>query len=100
MPLGPDMLATHGEVVERLGGSFELGRENHAEQPGWFTVDGIKTVHPIGEDGSGGVFALLPPSQRVLYVSSEGQAGIIAASFEAFIRLLVSHPYWPDILHY
>jgi hypothetical protein len=94
------MLATHADAVERLGGSFEFRRGINPEQPGWFTVDGIKTVQPIGEDGSGGVFALLPPSQRVLYVSSEGQAGIIAASLDEFIQLLMACPYWQDILKY
>jgi hypothetical protein len=94
------MLATHADAVERLGGSFEFRPGTNPEQPGWFTVDGIKTVQPIGEDGSGGVFALLSPSLRVLYVSSEGQAGIIAASFDEFIQLLMACPYWQDILNY
>ncbi|WP_245331886.1 hypothetical protein [Bradyrhizobium sp. NAS80.1] len=42
---------------------------------------------------------LLPP-QNVLYVSSEGRAGIIAESFEAFVQLVVARPYWLDILKF
>lgn len=42
---------------------------------------------------------LLPP-QNVLYVSSEGRAGIIAGSFEAFVQLVVARPYWLDILKF
>jgi hypothetical protein len=42
---------------------------------------------------------LLPP-QNVLYVSSEGRAGIIAESFEVFVQLVVAHPYWLDILKF
>ncbi|WP_245330542.1 hypothetical protein [Bradyrhizobium sp. AS23.2] len=53
----------------------------------------------IGGDASGGAFMLLPP-QNVLYVSSEGRAGIIAESFEAFVQLVVARPYWLDILKF
>jgi hypothetical protein len=57
-------------------------------------------VRQIGEDGAGGIFALLPPTQRVLFVSSEGQAGIIATDLEALIQLIVAYPYWHDLLNY
>jgi hypothetical protein len=63
-------------------------------------VDGVEQFQQIGSDGAGGAFVLLPPSQRVLYVSSEGEAGIIAADFEEFIQLIVACPYWLDILAY
>jgi hypothetical protein len=36
----------------------------------------------------------------VLYVSSEGRAGVIADNFDAFIQLVVAHPYWLDILKF
>jgi hypothetical protein len=100
MPLSPDALATNADVVERLCWSFDFRLETDLDQAGWFTVDGVQASRPIGRDGAGGVFALLPPSQRVLYVSSEGQAGIIAADFDEFIRLIVACPYWQDLLKY
>lgn len=96
MPLTPEVLATQGEVVAWLG-SLDVSFATD-EEP-WFTVDGIESPRQIGSDGSGGAFVLLP-SQNVLYVSSEGRAGIIAESFEAFVKLVVAHPYWLDILKF
>jgi hypothetical protein len=100
MPLNPDALAANAEVVEQLCWSFDFRLETNLDQPEWFTVDGVEAIRPIGRDGAGGVFALLPPSQRLLYVSSEGQAGIIAADFDEFLQLILACPYWQDILKY
>ncbi|MGY4431551.1 hypothetical protein ACVWWO_004028 [Bradyrhizobium sp. F1.13.1] len=96
MPLTPEVLATQGDVVAWLG-SLDVSFATD-EEP-WFTVDGIESPRQIGSDGSGGAFVLLP-SQNVLYVSSDGRAGIIAKSFEAFVKLVVAHPYWLDILKF
>jgi len=97
MPLTPDQLAN--EPAERLMyPPFDFRIEPPGD--GWFSVDGVDQYKQIGNDGAGGAFVLLPPSQRVLYVSSEGQAGIIAADFEEFIQLIVTHPYWRDILRF
>lgn len=96
MPLTPAVLTANSKVVAWFGGldvSFEPD-----EEP-WFTIDGIENPRQIGSDGSGGVFVLLPP-QNVLYVSSEGRAGIIADAFEAFVQLVVARPYWLDILRF
>ncbi|MBW7966267.1 hypothetical protein [Bradyrhizobium sp. BR 10261] len=96
MPLTPEVLTAQGEVVawlESLDVSFA------ADEELWFTIDGIESPRQIGSDASGGAFVLLP-SQHVLYVSSEGRAGIIAESFEAFIQLVVARPYWLDILKF
>jgi hypothetical protein len=99
MPLSPDALTANPDAAELLGVcNFEVNVG--PEEPAWFTVDGIPAVRQIGEDGAGGIFALMPPTQRVLYVSSEGQAGIIAADLEAFIQLIVAHPYWHDLLSF
>jgi hypothetical protein len=99
MPVIPDALAANPDVVESLGiCSFEVNVG--PEEPAWFSVDGIPAVRQIGEDGAGGIFALLPPTQRVLFVSSEGQAGIIATDLEALIQLIVAYPYWHDLLNY
>jgi hypothetical protein len=100
MPLNPDTLAANAEVVERLCWSFDFRPQTDREQTGWFTVDGVQAIRPIGRDGAGGIFALLPPLQRVLYVSSEGQAGIVAADFDEFLQLIMACPYWQDLLKY
>ena len=96
MPLTPEVLAAQGEVVAWLG-SLEVSFA--ADEERWFTIDGVENPRQIGSDASGGAFLLLP-SLSVLYVSSEGRAGIIAESFEAFIQLVVARPYWLDILKF
>ncbi|MET3909206.1 hypothetical protein ABID59_003560 [Bradyrhizobium sp. S3.3.6] len=96
MPLTPEVLTAQGEVVAWLG-SLDVSFATD-EEP-WFTIDGVESPRQIGSDGSGGAFILLPP-QNVLYVSSEGRAGVIADSFDAFIQLVVARPYWLDILKF
>lgn len=96
MPLTPAVLTADSEVVAWFGG---LDVSFAPDEEPWFTIDGIENPHQIGSDGSGGVFVLLPPL-NVLYVSSEGRAGIIADTFEAFVQLVVARPYWLDILKF
>ena len=96
MPLTPEVLTAQGEVVAWLG---SLDVSFTPDEEPWFTIDGVESPRQIGSDGSGGAFVLLP-SQHVLYVASEGRAGVIAGSFEAFIQLVVARPYWLDILKF
>ena len=98
MPLSPEVLTANAEVLDRLTWTFDL--HFVTEVPLWFSVDGAKAIGRIARDGTGGVFALVPGSPRVLYVSSEGAAGIVAADLDEFIALIVACPYWRDILHY
>lgn len=96
MPLTPEILTANSEVVARLR-SLDVSFAPDEEH--WFTIDGLEGPRHVGSDGSGSAFVLLP-SQTVLYVSSEGRAGIIAKSFEAFIQLVLARPYWRDILKF
>lgn len=96
MSLIPEVLTAQSEVVAWLG---SLDVSFAPDEEPWFTIDGVESPQQIGSDGSGGAFILLP-SQNVLYVSSEGRAGIIAGSFGAFIQLVVVRPYWLDILKF
>lgn len=96
MPLTPEVLTANSEVVAWLG---SLDVSFTPDEEPWFTIDGVENPRQIGSDGSGGAFVLLP-SQNVLYVSSEGRAGMIAENFEAFVQLIVARPYWLDILKF
>jgi hypothetical protein len=101
MPLSLETLAANAEAVEKLSftSDFEL-ETDAAGEPLYFSVDGVADVARLGRDGAGGDFLQLLPSQRVLYVSSEGQAGVVAADIGEFVALLVACPYWRDILKY
>ena len=96
MPLTPEVVTANRAVVARLA---SLDVSFVPDEEPWFTIDGIDSPRQIGSDGSGGAFLLLP-SLNVLYVSSEGRAGIIADTFEAFVQLVVARPYWLDILKF
>ena len=96
MSLTPEVLTAQGEVVAWLG---SLDVSFAPDEEPWFTIDGIDSPRQIGIDASGGALVLLP-SQQVLYVSSEGRAGVIAENFEAFIQLVIARPYWLDILKF
>jgi hypothetical protein len=100
MSLRPDQLAANAEVVETLGWASDFEPEIDPDEPLYFTVDGVDQIERIGRDGAGGEFVLLKPSGRVLYVSSEGQAGTIAADLDEFVALMIACPYWRDILKY
>src|SRR5262249_48030483 len=93
------LLAANGEVALRLDLPIGYQRDREAHQGGWFTIDGIDKIQLIGREGAGGVFVQLP-DQRILYVSSEGEAGVIASDFNAFLQLIVAHPYWQDLLKF
>lgn len=92
-------LLAKDDVAERLSRRFDFRLDVDPHQAGWFTIDGIDEIQYIGEQGAGGVFVQLP-DLRILYVSSEGEAGVIAADLNAFIQLIVAHPYWIDLLKY
>ncbi|WP_198964197.1 hypothetical protein [Bradyrhizobium sp. Y36] len=96
MPLTPEVVTANRAVVARLA---SLDVSFVPDEEPWFTVDGVESPRQIGSDGSGGAFVLMP-QRNVLYVSSEGRAGIIAGTFEAFVQLVVARPYWLDILKF
>jgi len=100
MPLSLETLAANAEAVEKLSFTSDFELETDAGEPLYFSVDGVADVARLGRDGAGGDFVQLLPSQRVLYVSSEGQAGVVAADIGEFVALLVACPYWRDILKY
>ena len=58
----------------------------------------------VGKDVSGGEFALCErrdlPTRPFLYVSSEGQAGVLACSLERGLSVMIDLPYWYDCLKF
>jgi hypothetical protein len=58
----------------------------------------------LATDGSGGVYAIISnmniEKSPIVYVSSEGQAGKIANSFNELLSLIIYYPFWSDILKF
>ncbi len=55
-------------------------------------------------DGAGGVYATVETDDNhdtfIVFISSEGQAGKIARSFNQLINLIIHYPFWSDILKF
>jgi hypothetical protein len=71
---------------------------DEAGGPDRFTIDGVPRYDTVGRDATGGIFAVYGPQPWVLYVSAEGQAGVIAADLDALVALLIACPYWQTLL--
>jgi hypothetical protein len=98
MPLSPEALTANAEVLERLSWTFELRFVADDKEPVWFSIDGAEGIRRIARNGAGGVFALVSGSRRVVYISSEGAAGVVATDLDEFIALVMACPYWHDLL--
>lgn len=81
---------------------FELIDSIESSTKYYFKVDDISKV--IGQDTSGGVFAIVGKGEiynlPVIYISSEGQAGKVGRNFEEFFSIMISCPYWKDLLKF
>lgn len=70
----------------------------------WFQLRPDAGRKVIARDGTGGIFALygtgIGEDRPMLFVSSEGQAGSIAATFAEALQLMIAFPYWRDCLKF
>src|SRR5688572_13104621 len=87
-------------VREALEQSFDLIAVPPTHDVRWFVIEPAGEVEPIARDGSGGVFVLYGPDRRVIHVTSEGQAGVVARDLREFLTILVTYPYWFDLLKF
>src|SRR5690242_19224712 len=98
--ISPENLITKTRVCEVLGRHFDF-RVDLAVQGG--VLDSVRIKGggfvPIATEGAGGAF-LLSASGYLLYVTSEGGAGVIAASLMEGLQLMVAFPYWNSLLKF
>ncbi|MBS7531575.1 hypothetical protein IC619_013890 [Hazenella sp. IB182353] len=98
-------IIAHPDLVEILTWPFDfevIKPYAISEEPD-LKVREVATV--IAKDGTGGIFALWGEGQQVdncpiVYIGSEGEAGMIAHNFHECISLTTQHPYWRDMLKY
>lgn len=87
----PDVRAALGDTFD-----FYLLDEDHGRD--WFIIDGDDRPRVIARKGSGCVYVLHGAEDRLAYISSEGQAGVIAESLEDGLAMIVAIPYWGDLI--
>jgi hypothetical protein len=92
-------LAANTEVREQLRATCDFDLQGAGTEIG-YTVEGATEVAVVARDGAGGVFGVMAPVSRVLFVSAEGQAGIVARDLDALVTLIVLCPYWRDVLKF
>jgi hypothetical protein len=98
MTVTPTMLGASQAMRDMLFAFDFQVEDNQSHGPVWMDVTALQPFDVIGNDGSGGALALVGSARHVLYITSEGQAGIVAASLQEFIELIVEHPYWSDVV--
>jgi hypothetical protein len=94
------------DVIDALASPFDFSLRRRPAEPVWFRVDASDLV-PIAGDASGGVFSRLtkrPFRGAVLYVSSEGLAGIVGHDLREWLQIqlqiLLGLPLWVSVLHF
>jgi hypothetical protein len=74
------------------------------DAPDWFALESGDRLRVVGRDACGGRFCLFPVAEddagRLLYIDSEGSAGVIATSLSEGIRMMIALPYWRDCLKF
>lgn len=72
--------------------------------PGWFRLPSSEPLEVVGRDASGGLFCLYggpgDGAGSLLYVSSEGEAGVIAGSLAEGLQMMIALPHWRDCLKF
>lgn len=96
-------VARHPEAEEFLAwpGDFEPSRRGHGTR-GLALPSGVP-LEPVAGDGGGGTYYQVGDlaegdGRPVLYVSAEGEAGLVAGSLREALELVVGLPYWQDCL--
>lgn len=87
-------------VREVLAFPFDFCIGEIPEDSLWFTTSPTADLVPIAGEGTGGSYAQLAESGQILFNDSEGAGGIIAESLSDLIQLIVTHPYWMDLLKF
>jgi len=98
------LLVNDPDVVNVLGWPFDFEVcEPYLLSSDW-PISLSEELVVLAEDGSGGAYTILenldPDKSPVIFLSSEGQAGSVAANLTEFLSLLVALPYWRDLLKF
>ena len=97
-------LSENPAVIDILGWPFDFEIcEPYVLSRDW-PISLSEELIVLAEDGSGGVYTLHenidPEKSSVVFLSSEGQAGKVAADFTEFLAIMVALPYWRDLLKF
>jgi hypothetical protein len=93
-------IAANPDIHEKIFSICDIDLVVDPSEGAWITIDGATDSSVIARDGTGGLFVVTRSSPRVIYASSEGEAGVIADDLVSLMTLVVMRPYWQDVLKY
>jgi hypothetical protein len=93
-------IAANAEIQEKVFSICDIDIVVGAREAAWIAIDDATDFSVIARDGTGGLFIVTRSSPRVIYASSEGEAGVIADDLVSLMTLIVTCPYWQDLLKY
>ena len=98
MTVTPEFLRANKAIRDMLW-HFDFVVVDHNEYgPVWFDTAPLEPFEIVAQRSTGCVYALTGAQRHVLLATSEGQAGIMAASLQECLELVIAHPYWQDVL--
>jgi hypothetical protein len=93
-------IAKNQRLAQTLAVAFDIDFARPPDESVWFTVKAPESFLPFATEGAGGVFLQGDASNSILYVTSEGKAGIVAASLAELLQLVIAYPNWVDLLKF
>ena len=93
-------VAANADIRDKMFLICDIDTAPEEGVPDWITVDGKADAFAVARDGAGGLFLITPTSPRIIYASSEGEAGVIAEDLESLMTLIVTCPWWQNLLTY
>jgi hypothetical protein len=98
MTLTPKILRADQDIRDMLW-PFDFAVTDNSEYgPVWFDTAALAPFEIVAQRSSGCVYALIGSERHVLLATSEGGAGVIAASLTECLELVIAHPYWQDVV--
>jgi len=100
MTVMPEILRAKKEIRDMLWRFDFVVVDNREYGPVWFDTTPLEPFEIVAQRSTGCVYALTGAQRHVLLATSEGQAGIMAASLQDCLELVIAHPYWQDVLRF
>jgi hypothetical protein len=98
MTVTPEILRANKEIRDMLWRFDFVVVDNKEYGPVWFDIAPLEPFEIVAQRSTGCVYALTGAQRHVLLATSEGQAGIMAASLQECLELVIAYPYWQDVL--
>jgi len=100
MTVTPEILRANKEIRDMLWSFDFVVVDNQEYGPVWFDTAPLEPFKIMAQRSTGCVYALTGAQLHILLATSEGQAGVMAASLQECLELVIAHPYWQDLLRF